>query len=227
MTAPAYTVVVPSYNAAGFIVETLRSVFAQSVPPSRVIVVDDGSTDTTGAVVAGFGHGVEVVRQDNTGPGGATTRGLALVDTEYVATLDHDDLWVPTKIAIQFDCLARDRGVAGVFGRVAEFTADPRAANHDGAYDGWTRTTALFRTDVVAGAGPLKDYPGRLGEMADWLARLREAGHRLVMLPDILALRRVHRDSLTNRDRHELSLSYLSAARDAMLRRRTLRDAGP
>lgn len=212
----SYTTVIPAYNAAAFIADTIASVKAQTVPPVRIIVVDDGSTDATADIVSAIA-GVELVRQANAGPGSATTLGLTMVNTELVATLDADDLWLHDKIERQYTALSAD--VAGVFGRMTNFRDSPSAADPAAAYDGWTRSTMLLRTSVAQATGPVIDPPGA-GDMIDWLARVREGGHRLIMLPELVTLRRAHPASLTAKGASRLTAGYLSVARAALLRRR-------
>lgn len=222
MVVRSYTAVIPAYNAEAFIGEALESILTQSVPPDRVIVVDDGSTDGTADVVRAFGGAVEYVRQDNTGPGGATTRGFAMVTSPWIATVDADDLWLPNKIERQFDFIEANPEVAGVFGRIAEFEGSAGSeVDENRAYDGWSRTTMLLRADVAHEAGPLVDDASKLGEMIDWMARIREAGHKLAMLPEVLSLRRLHPHSLSRRSRADLAKAYLATARAAMMRRRS------
>lgn len=224
MVSP-YTVVIPARNAAHMIADALRSALVQTMPPARIIVVDDGSSDDTASVAAAFGAPVEVVSQPNAGPGSATTRGFELVATELVATLDADDIWLPGKIARQTGLLEADPDIAGIFGRMVNFKGSPAAASHDLPYEGWSRTTMLIRTDVVRKVGPVRDS-GEVGDMVDWLARVREAGHRLVMLPEILALRRIHPDSMTSGGGRVVAAGYLNVVREAMLRRRARGDGG-
>lgn len=215
-----YTVVIPAYNAAPLIAETLGSLMAQTCPPERIIVVDDGSPDDTAAVVASCRGPITYVRQDHTGPGAATTRGMMMVETDILATVDHDDLWLPRKAELQLARLAHDAGLAGVFGRMAEFTGDPSGARYELAYDGWTRATLMMRTSIAQANGPMVDHPGALGEVVEWLAILRENGQRLAMLEEILTLRRLHPGSLSARSRGELSRAYLLTARRVLERRR-------
>src|SRR5690606_27173954 len=95
----------------------------------------------------------------------------------------------------------------------------PVDADYEGAREGWSRSTMLIRQDIALANGPIIDPPERLGEMVDWFARLREAGHRMTMMPEVLSLRRIRPGSLTNRNA-DLSRGYLQAARAALLRRR-------
>ena len=221
VTNEAYTVVIPAYNAATTIAAAVHSVLIQSVPPAAVIVVDDGSTDDTGTIAAGRDGPVRVIRQDNGGPGSATTSGFGHVETPLVATLDADDLWLPEKMAAQLAALRADPGLAGVFGRIATFRDNPALASYGSAYDGWSRTTMLARIDAVRQTGPMRDPPGKAGEMIDWLARMRENGAQLAMLPQVVALRRIHAGSLTHGKTSRLAPSYLQVVRSAIERRRS------
>jgi len=213
-----YTVVIPAWNAEATIGEALRSVWSQTCPPARVIVVDDGSTDLTAAAAHDAGGPVEVVSQPNAGPGAATTAGFALVSTPWVATLDADDLWLPDKIERQLALLAGSAGTALAFGHWQAFEGEPDNRISPPA-PGWTRTTLLAPTDVVRSVGPLIDPPGYAGDMIDWLARVREAGHALSMVPDVVALRRIRPGSLSNRNNDLRDRGYLDVARRAILRR--------
>jgi glycosyltransferase involved in cell wall biosynthesis len=103
---PLVSVVVPAYNAAAHLAETLDSVLAQTHRELDVIVVDDGSTDATPRVAARYPH-VRYVRQDNRGVSAARNHGFRLARGEYVAFLDADDVWSPHMIAAQLDIFRR------------------------------------------------------------------------------------------------------------------------
>lgn len=97
---PRLSVVIPAYNSAHMISQSIESVLAQSRPVDEIIVIDDGSTDDTARVVAGFAdRGVRCLRQANQGISRARNRGIAETTGELIAFLDHDDLWLPTMIA--------------------------------------------------------------------------------------------------------------------------------
>lgn len=89
------SVIIPAYNSAQCISDTLDSVLGQTRPPRQVIVIDDGSLDATRAAVTTYGSRVTYVLQENAGQGAARNRGLGLATGDYVALLDSDDYWKP------------------------------------------------------------------------------------------------------------------------------------
>lgn len=95
------SVVIPSFNRAALIGETIDSILAQTRPPFEVIVVDDGSTDETESVVARYRSAVRYHRIDNVGPSAARNVGVSLARGSWIAFCDSDDLWRPTKLERQ------------------------------------------------------------------------------------------------------------------------------
>ncbi|WP_246094003.1 MULTISPECIES: glycosyltransferase family 2 protein [Mesorhizobium] len=214
-----YGVVIPAFNAATTIGPALNSVLAQTVKAEAIVVVDDGSTDDTAAVIDAMNLPVTVLRQENAGPGSATTKGFAALSTPFVATLDADDLWLADKIEKQLGYLDRHPATAGVFTNWRTFRGDRPDLPETASVAGWSRTTMMIRQEVVPTVGPIIDPPGGRGEMIDWIARVREAGFVLAMLDDVLALRRIRPGSLSYGRDPERDRGYLQVARLAMQRR--------
>ena len=90
--SPKVSVVIPTYNMARFLPEAIESVLGQPFQDFEVIVVDDGSTDNTQAVVARFGSRIRYVRQQNAGPSAASNHGDEVAEGEYLLNLDADDV---------------------------------------------------------------------------------------------------------------------------------------
>jgi glycosyltransferase involved in cell wall biosynthesis len=219
-----YSVVIPAYNAADTIGPAIESVLAQTVQPREIIVVDDGSTDATAAVLGRMPSPITVVRQANQGPGAATTAGIARTTARYVATLDADDLWLPHKIERQAQCFEAAPETAGVFASARLFRHGEPPGNGGGAPQRlWTRTTLVYRSDAAREIGAFIDLPGRLGETIDWLARGRDLGHVHVMLDEVLALRRIRPGSLSYSRDADSNRGYLVAAGKAWQRRKQTR----
>jgi glycosyltransferase involved in cell wall biosynthesis len=220
----SYSVVIPAYNAAATIGQSVQSILEQTIRPQEIIVVDDGSTDNIAAAIAGMRAEITLIRQDNRGPGAATTAGFRHVGTPFVATLDADDFWLPRKIEIQASLFESEPGIAGVFS-LARLFADGAAPdpNGQGAIRRlWTRTTLLFSTEAARAVGDFVDLPGQLGEVIDWLSRSRDLGQRHALVEEILALRRIRPGSLSYGQDPERSRGYLAAVRASLERKRQM-----
>jgi len=215
-----YSVIIPAYNSEHFIADAIASVRAQTVSASEIIVVDDGSTDRTAEIVAGLGPDIQLIRQENSGSGEATNTALRTVSTDMIAGLDSDDIWLPHKMEAQLHQFQRDPEIAGCFAQTRQFQDGSRDDGLGRVTDAWTRTTMVIRSSVALSAGPIVDPPGRVGELVDWIARIRETGARLHLLPEVVALRRVRPGSLTYKRTEATEKGYLAAARSAILRRR-------
>ncbi len=98
------SVVIPTYNRANIVLRALRSVFDQTDPVQEVLLIDDGSTDNTEAVVRqAYGARVRYIRQANAGVSAARNRGIRASHSDLVAFLDSDDLWLPEKTRLQVE----------------------------------------------------------------------------------------------------------------------------
>ena len=117
------SVVIPAYNCADYIGESLESVFSQSYRPLEVIVVDDGSVDGTHGAVRKWPD-IIYVRQSNGGPARARNAGIMRASGDYIAFLDADDLWTAGKLASQVSILESDSEIGLVFGDMKNFLAD-------------------------------------------------------------------------------------------------------
>ena len=97
---PTVSVVIPTYNRADLLSSAIDSVLAQSCPASEILVVDDGSTDTTAQVVMGYGHPVQYLQLPHTGlPAATRNAGIRAATGDLLAFLDSDDLFLPDKLA--------------------------------------------------------------------------------------------------------------------------------
>jgi glycosyltransferase involved in cell wall biosynthesis len=110
--------IVPVFNGARYLEECLRSAVDQNLPPSEVIVVDDGSTDRSAEIAESFGPPVRCIRQANTGVAGARNRALSAATGEFIGFLDQDDLWPQGKLESQVAALRANPEVGIVSGRI-------------------------------------------------------------------------------------------------------------
>ena len=100
---PRVSVVIPTYNCARFLGQTIDSALRQAYRDFEIIVVDDGSTDDTQQVVAGYGKTIRYVYQSNQGASAARNVALSIASGEFIAYLDADDLWIADKLSRQVE----------------------------------------------------------------------------------------------------------------------------
>ena len=203
---PLVSVVIPTYDGAYYLGETIGSVLAQTYPHLEVLVVDDGSTDgTPNAAVAGHDADprVRYLRQANAGTAAARNLGVAHARGEFIALLDHDDLWEPHKLERQLPLFAGDDPAIGaVIARIEFFrtaTGENTAEYFPGreldvhdllAHRVLPIQTVVFRRDALAAVGP---FDVDLRGTDDWDLGIRLAARfRIVGLPETLARVRLH-----------------------------------
>jgi len=106
----AISVVIPTYNRAEVLERALDSVGRQTLPPLEVLIVDDGSEDSTSRIVTERYPGYELLRQSNRGVSAARNRGIRAARGDWIAFLDSDDEWLPKKLAEQVAMLGAEPG---------------------------------------------------------------------------------------------------------------------
>jgi len=211
------SVIIPVFNGAKYLGAAIGSVRAQERGADELIVVDDGSTDESAAIAAAAG--ATVIRQENAGAGVARNTGIEAATGDVIAFLDADDLWLPSKTALQTAELGRDAGVGIVVGQVVQFRGEPPST-----FDGLERLTGyvpgavLVRRKVFERIGPF-DPQYRIGEFIDWWGRAMDASVGVSTLDDVVMLRRLH-DANTGLQQAERRTDYAKLARAALARRR-------
>lgn len=98
---PLVSVIIPTYNRSWMVQEAIDSVLDQDFTDYELIVVDDGSGDSTPTILAGYGRAITVHHQSNRGVSAARNHGIAAASGQLIAFLDSDDLWLPRKLATQ------------------------------------------------------------------------------------------------------------------------------
>jgi glycosyltransferase involved in cell wall biosynthesis len=136
---PKVSVLIAAYNAEQFLAEAIESALSQDCDfPVEVVVVDDGSTDGTAEVLRSFGDAVRVVRQANAGPSSARNHGAQVARGEWLAFLDADDVWEPSKLRRQLELV----------GDATTLVYSDRESFGDGTSHRWSDTLVLPEGDV-------------------------------------------------------------------------------
>jgi len=112
---PIVSIVIPTYNSAEFIVKALDSVFAQSYQDFEIIIVDDGSTDSTRRVLIPYSDSIRYYYQDNQGVAAARNKGLKEARCDFVAFLDSDDVWDRNNLEAKMEILTAHDEMGAIF----------------------------------------------------------------------------------------------------------------
>jgi glycosyltransferase involved in cell wall biosynthesis len=112
---PRIAAVIPTYNRDEFIARAIDSVVTQRCPPDEVIVVDDGSSDRTKAVVSRYGDRVTFVQKENGGVSSARNAGVELARADFIAFLDSDDYWYNDHLERMQEAIMVTKGEAGLY----------------------------------------------------------------------------------------------------------------
>ena len=194
MSSPLVSIIMPVYNAEAFLRETLESIYAQTYEPFEVIAVDDGSTDSSVAILSSYPE-VQVFQQANHGPSAARNRAIEYARGEFIAFVDSDDVIPANKLSLQVGYLLEHPEVAATLGRQEWMNPPPGLARDVvwGDLDGVPILSMVVRLAVLQDVGEMDEAKG--GDL-DFLVRLREQGHAFVVLPEIVLHRRYHGGNL-------------------------------
>ena len=221
------SVIIPVFNCERYIAAAVESVFKQTLAPSEIIVVDDGSTDATPRILAAFNPPVTVIRQPNRGGVAASNRGVEMSTGRFLCFLDADDLWSHDKVARQFDRLTKHSDKEAVFGLVQQFISDDlaphlasRLACPQAPQPGICKTNMMIRRDAFERIG-LFDSTLRSIDFLEWYTRATENGLQVDMLAEVVAFRRLHAMNYGSARRDEQRSENLEVLKRALDRRRS------
>jgi glycosyltransferase involved in cell wall biosynthesis len=226
-TEPAggVSVMIGVYNGAAYLAEAIESVLAQTHPAAELIVVDDGSEDSSGAIAESYGPPVRCIRQENGGMGAARNRAVEEATGEFFAFLDADDRFRPDKLERQLAVFAANPELDVVYGHVTEFVspeldADARALLRAPTQNlPWpTPNLMLVRRDSFFRVG-LFSADLKVGIGVDWHARSIEQGLKTAVPPVVVLERRLHAENNGIRQR-QLKPQYLHVLKASLDRRR-------
>jgi glycosyltransferase involved in cell wall biosynthesis len=226
------SIIIPVFNCERYVAAAIDSVLGQTMPPDEVIVVDDGSTDATPRVLAALSPRITFFRQPNRGAAAATNRGVEAASGRILCFLDADDLWLHDKVARQLDWLTRYPNTEAVFGHVQQFISDDlapgvvdRGACSHAPQPGISKITMMIRREAFERIGPF-DPALRSIEFLEWYTRAIDQRLRIDMLPEVVALRRLHATNSGTAMRDAQRSENLEVLKRALDRRRAASRSG-
>lgn len=215
------SVIVPVYNGENYINEAIGAAIEQSYPPSEIIIIDDGSTDSTAMIAQQYPQ-VSYIYQKNAGPGAARNRGIQKATGAYLAFLDADDFWPAYHLERLRTCLLDNPDAKVAVGRtryVYQAGADARMTAGGKHIQDITHVllpSALFRCEVFDEVGL---FSQETGEDVDWYLRAAELGIQPVVIDDVVLYHRIH-DSNMTAARDKIRADFLQVVKASLDRRR-------
>jgi len=234
MNNPLVSCIVPVFNGEQYVQQALESIHSQTYWPLEIIVVDDGSTDNTKAVVKNLEFFVQYLQQANRGPAAARNRGISLAKGDFVAFLDSDDLWHRDKLAKQMARFQAKPEVEVCVTHVSHF-ADSEMERKDIQYQGQRRLdnipgyvtqTLLTRRTTFEKVG-IFDPNLRHGDANDWFVRVADYGLCVELLQEVLVFRRLHATNFSSQGVSNSLDEHLKIIKDSLDRRRQLNWGSP
>jgi glycosyltransferase involved in cell wall biosynthesis len=217
---PLVTVLIGAYDNAGTIRQAVDSILGQTVADLELIVLDDGSTDDTGTVVRGVeDERVRYLQLEHMGIARSLNLGIEEAGSAYVAVQDADDWSEPQRLERQLEVLQRQPDVA--VPRTGHGVGDVDALLM--RYNPLPNSCAAYRREAVLAVG---GYDPRYRYAAEYDLWLRLADtHRIVVLDEVLATRRMSRTNVAGREERAPIAETITLRLAAMRRRRSLRGA--
>jgi len=146
---PTVNVIIHTFNNEKFIAETVESVLRQTYNGYEIIVVDDGSEDGTRDALLPYMQEIRYHYKENGGIASAKNAGISLSNAEFIAFLDHDDLWVPDKLKIQMEHFNSNPQVGLVYAKYTSFRNDKELRTKpEKGYSGWIFKKLLSKSFV-------------------------------------------------------------------------------
>lgn len=203
---PLVSVIIPNYNYERYLREAIDSALAQTYPNIEIIVVDDGSTDSSREIIESYGSEIRAVFQKNQGVSAARNNGAATSKGEYIAFLDADDVWLPEKLQSQIHTFASSEEFGLVHVGVEEIDAQGNVLRRetDGLQGSISRDLLLFERAAILGGGSgimtrrrifdeIGGFDTDLSTSADWDISYRiSSRHKVGFVKETLLRYRMH-----------------------------------
>ncbi len=236
--SPRVSFVLPIFNAAPFLAETLASLFTQTLEDFEIIAINDGSTDGTSDILrAAQDRRLRVVERENRGLVATLNEAIGLARAEYLARIDADDICQPHRLAVQVLFLEARPEIAVLGSAVETFSSDGKLQGDIISYPRDPTAALLFRNAVAHPAVMMrkscllqhrleyeKSYP-RAQDYGLW-CHCAARNVRIANLPDALVRYRLHPRQLTHEFSDEMEVEA-EAIRAAFLMRSALRRRRP
>ena len=224
MEARLVSVIIPVYNGQKYLSVALDSILAQNYRPIEIVIVDDGSTDSTATIAKSY-RNLRYIYQENQGHAIAKNTGLANCTGQLISFLDADDYWPLNKLQVQAAYLASHPDLGCVIGKMRNFL------DNDMTRPAWIPESMMAEEGVALSLGALLSHRwvfDRLGHFnplywhgndLDWFIKLTEHKIPMGIMPGVFLHRRVHASNLS-KDQNALARDRVRILKASMDRKR-------
>ena len=221
---PEISVIIPVHNGEKYLAEAIQSILDQNYESIEILVIDNASTDGTARIARKFAT-IRYFFLEEKGLANALNRGVHESRGALLSFLDADDLWRPNKLGLQLEAFDRDPEVDMIFGHVEQFISPEldspekeRLSIRTRKLPGYCKGSMLIKKERFWCVG-LFDKSSGNADFIDWYLRAQEQNLQSVMLPDVLTMRRIHRNNMgyTNPNSRK---EYVQVLKRALDRRR-------
>lgn len=219
------SVIIPVYNCEKYLAEAIESVLSQADCNLDVVVLDDGSTDSSAEIAKQYLPHIKYFYQPNGGLASALNLGISKAEGEHIAFLDADDRWLPNKLCLQMKALEAEPTLDMVFGHMRHFfspdleeTLRAKIALVEGVVPSYFKGAMLIRRESLSRAG-LFDTQWKIGDFVDWYLKALEKGLKSFMISDLVMERRVHGNNMVITQK-KFQSDYLRILKASLDRRR-------
>ncbi|HQA82534.1 MAG TPA: glycosyltransferase [Syntrophales bacterium] len=220
---PLVSVIIPVYNGENFIREAVDNVLSQKYPALEIIIVNDGSTDGTEAVIGQLPADIRYFSQTNSGPAAARNKGIQDASGEFITFLDADDLWPENNLNVMVDEMLKNPDMEVIRGYAQLMEVNKKTGNYE--YVGNPKESfphyigaAIYRRSAFEKVG-LFDPMLRFGEDSDWFLRAADLNLNMKRLEETSLFVRRHGGNMTE-GRNMLELNVMKVFKKSLERRR-------
>ena len=229
------SVIMAVYNGQQYVLEALNSVLKQKVESLEFIIIDDGSTDNTVAIIKStiatvrLPYKISLYQQSNHGLAASQNWALTLATGKYISFMDADDIWEPNKLERQLGVLTAQPALDMVFGHVLQFHSPELSAAECARILCPSQPQVSLMSNSMLATKSIFDKVGyfdtswRKGPFIDWFARTIEAKARYIILPEVVYHRRLHKNNMGIINRR-YTIDYVRILKASLDRRRLLVD---
>jgi len=218
------TCIIPVYNGEKYVAESIDSVLNQTQSMSKILVVNDGSTDGTLNVLDQYDGRIEVINKQHSGLSDTLNAGIMSSDTEYIAFLDADDIWDPSKTETQLRAI-NENDVDMCFCYMEQFispdmTEDQRrmVKLDQTKIKGYSKVAMIVRRDVFSKVG-MFDINFNTGDFIDWYSRAMAQKITHCIVDEVLCRRRIHLSNFMRSEKSDVG-DFAAIMRKHLLRMR-------